>query len=569
MIEIQVSGADLQGVMPLLVASGFGLLILLLDAFQRPGTSRAYLAWFAVLGLLGTAVAAYVLWHTRATVNLFGGMAYLDGFGQAFTMIFVAGGILTCLIAPPFLRSHGVDRGEFYALLLFAVAGMILIASSGNLIGIFLGLETMSISIYVLAGFFRERRESAEASLKYLILGALSTGILLFGIALVYGTTGSLELDEIGRIFGGGAVHMTRELHGVLPRDAVGPDSMIHLVRPADGQLIPLAYAGMVLILVALAFKVAIVPFHMWAPDVYTGTPTPAVGFMATAVKAAGFAALLRVFVTAFFGDAARNSPSGWVQIVFVLALLTMIVGNLGAIVQNRLKRMLAYSSIAHAGYILVAFVAAGYQSSQAFNFAIVFYLVVYTFGTLGAFGVLTVLGRQGEEVETYEDLNELGYKYPALGLAMSVFMLSAAGIPPTAGFVAKFYAFKTAIDAAGGGGPAPTLMVLLAVIGILASIAGIYYYLKVLVHLYMHKATRVIRPLVNRAAGFAIAICVAGVMVFGVLPNGLTVRSLMAVQLMADTPAGPRATDLPRRPAADGWTFQELEGTYELDVDP
>jgi NADH-quinone oxidoreductase subunit N len=557
MIDVQVSGADLQGIMPLLVASGFGLLILLLDAFQRPGTSRAYLSYFAILGLVLTGAAAYVLWHTRATVSLFGGMAYMDGFGQAFTVIFVLSGILTCLLAPPFLKSHGADRGEFYALVLFATAGMILIATSGHLITVFLGLETMSISVYVLAGFFRERPESAEASLKYLILGALATGILLFGIALVYGSTGSLELDEIGRIFGGGAVEMSSALHSVLPADAVGPDAVVHIVRQPEGHLIPLAFAGMVLILVALTFKVAIVPFHMWVPDVYSGTPTPAVGFMATAVKAAGFAALLRIFVTGFFGDAARNSATGWVQILFVLAILTMVVGNFGAIVQGRLKRMLAYSSIAHAGYILVAFVAAGYQNSQEFNFAIVFYLVAYTFGTVGAFGVLAVLGRRGEEVETYEDLNELGYKYPALGLAMSVFMLSAAGIPPTAGFLAKFYAFKAAIDAAAGGGPAPTLMILLAVIGILASVAGIYYYLKVLVHLYMHTAIRVIRPLVSRAGAFALALCVAGVLGLGILPNGLTVRSVMSVRWMADSPEGPIARELPATPE-NGWTFGE-----------
>jgi NADH-quinone oxidoreductase subunit N len=302
----------------------------------------------------------------------------------------------------------------------------------------------------------------------------------------------------------------------------------------------------MVLVIVALGFKVAAVPFHMWVPDVYTGTPTPAVGFMATAVKAGGFAALLRVFVTAFFGDAARNSATGWVQVFFVLCLLTIVVGNLGAIVQDRLKRMLAYSSIAHAGYILIAFTAAGYTDVQAYNGAVIFYLVAYTFGTIGAFGVLTMLGRSGEEVDTYEDLNGLGYKYPWLGFSMAVFMLSAAGIPPTAGFFAKFLVFKSAIDASiyQGGGPAPALMVFLAAAGIFVSVAGVYYYLKVVVHMYMRRASRQISALTSRSAALAVGVCLVATLGLGILPSHLSIISNNASVLAADTPDGP----VPRR---------------------
>lgn len=563
-IEISLSGYDLSGMLPFLVASGFGLVVLILDSFHRRGTHQAYLAYFAILGLVLTGVSAFMLWHELPTetwangdtvlvgLQLFSGMSYLDGFGQAFTMIFVTAGILTCLLAKDYLTQHKRDTDALYALILFAIAGMILVATAKNLIVLFLGLETMSLSIYVLAGCLRRSKQSAEAAMKYLILGALASGILLYGISLIYGATGTTDLAEIGRI-----LTYDPQATGLPPVFIEShPDHAIPTM-----SLAPIAFIGMILILVAFAFKIAAVPFHMWAPDVYTGSPTPIVGFMATAVKAAGFAALLRVFTLAFFDEITRNAfSSGWVQIVFVLCLLTMVVGNVAAIVQNRLKRMLAYSSIAHAGYILIAFTASGYVGAQAPSSAIIFYLVAYTFATIGAFGVLTFLERRGEEAYTYDDLNGLGFKHPWLGAAMVIFMLSAAGIPPTAGFFAKFLAFKTAIDAAASG-PAPTMMIALAVIGILASVCGVYYYLRVVVHLYMKEATRVIRPIVSWTAGVAVAICAIVTLGLGIFPGHLQQLSNVAIERMADSPDGIRSRE-GFRPVDDDESVQWDERT-------
>ena len=574
-IIIDVTGNHLQAILPVLILAVFGLLILCLDMFQKGG-SRQYLAWVAITGFVSAFVAAWVLWQNQIPRSVFAEMAYMDGFTQAFTCIFTVAGILTCLLAREYLKSHDMDRGEFYVILLFAVLGMIIVASAADMMMVFLGIETMSISAYVLAAFFRKEKRSAEAGLKYLILGAMATGFLLYGTALVYGVTGTTNLHEIGEIFSGEPAELSsqaqsaistetmvetyeddeafdtvqehiaemnlvaaaEEINNVRREHQIRPESRVPVMTTRYSQeLMPLAFLGMLLILIAFGFKIAAVPFHMWAPDVYEGAPTPVVGFMATAVKAAGFAGLLRVLMLAFFDDFARNSATGWVQILFALAILTMIVGNFAAIVQDKLKRMLAYSSIAHAGYVLVAVVAAGFAKDQAMFSAVIFYLVAYTFATIGAFGVLSYFGRRGEEVGTYEDLNGLGHKHPWAGFAMVVFMLSAAGIPPTAGFVAKFFVFKAAVEAGAAGGSTGKLLIVLACVGVLASVAGVYYYLRVIVHMYMKDATRVIRPLVGWATTVALIICVAGTVFLGVLPGRLERYSRLAAARVADTP--------------------------------
>ena len=578
-IIIDVTGNHLQAIVPVLILAVFGLLILLLDMFQKGG-SRQYLAWVAIAGFAAAFVSAYVLWHSRIPRSIFAEMAYMDGYTQAFTCIFAVAGILTCLLAREYLKSHDMDRGEFYVILLFATLGMIIVASAADMMMMFLGIETMSISAYVLAAFFRKDKRSAEAGLKYLILGALATGLLLYGTALVYGVTGTTNLHEIGRVLSGEAAALSMEAQSVISTETmveisgdtaaydvvrehinnldlvaaareidtirsenpVLPEFRTPVTRAGYLELMPLAFLGMLLILIAFAFKIAAVPFHMWAPDVYEGAPTPVVGFMATAVKAAGFAGLLRVLLLAFFEDASRNSTTGWVQIIFALALLTMVVGNFAAIVQHKLKRMLAYSSIAHAGYILVAVVAAGFANDQTMFASVIFYLVAYTFATIGAFGVLTYFGRRGEEVKTYDDLDGLGQKHPWASFAMVIFMLSAAGIPPTAGFIAKFFVFKSAVDAGiGGGGGTGNLLILLACLGVLASVAGVYYYLKVIVHLYMKDAgARVIRPLVSWATTIALIVCVVGTLFIGLLPSRLSRYSRQAAARIADTAGSP-----------------------------
>ena len=582
----EITGNHFQAMMPVILLAFFGLVILLLDAFQKGG-SRQHLAWIAIAGFVSTFISAFVLWHQVIPRPIFSDMAYMDGFTQAFTCIFSVAGILTCLLAREYLKSHDMDRGEFYVLLLFAVLGMILVASSGNLLMVFIGLETMSISAYVLAGFTKKTKKSAEASLKYLILGALATGLFLYGAALIYGSTGTTDLSEIGQILAqdsypetqGAQIMSTEtaaELSGqteqwadiqtqIQASDFVGASESITELRLSASRLIsadslrpivsdssnfitlaPLAFIGMLLILVAFCFKIAAVPFHMWAPDVYSGAPTPAVGFMATAVKAAGFAGLLRVFMLAFFEDVSRTTTTGWVPILFGLALLTIVVGNFAAIIQKDLRRMLAYSSIAHAGYILVGIVAAGFSGNQGFLYSVIYYLIAYTFATLGAFGVLTYFGRKGEEVRTYDDLNGLGQKHPMAGFAMIVFMLSAAGIPPLAGFFAKFLVFKSAIDAGAAGGAPGTMLFILVAAGLLASVAGIFYYLRVIVHMYMKESSRVIRPLRSWATAVALIVCVAGTIGFGVLPNHITELSNLAAHRIADSPQGPAAVPFP-----------------------
>ncbi|MBN1944628.1 MAG: NADH-quinone oxidoreductase subunit N [Bradymonadales bacterium] len=523
-IAAGVGRFDLHGLTPGMIITGFGLLVLLLEIFHRGRGGRAYLGGIAVFGLVLGGMWAYLLWNQRFSWSLFRMMAYQDGFGQAFTAIVVMAAILTCLLATDYLPRHQSDRGEFYALILFAVTGMILVAVAADLVTLFLGIETMSLAVYVLAGFFRHSRHSAEASLKYLILGALSTAIMLYGIALLYGVTKTTHLASIGQLFQESPAICRFNAEGF----AVG--------------LQPLPLIGMVMILVSMGFKIALVPFHMWAPDVYDGSPTPAAGFMATAVKVAGFAGLLRLLMIAFVGWPARISSTGWVPILFVLALVTIILGNAAAIVQNKLKRMLAYSSIAHAGYLLLPLIAAGYAGHQAFNGAVPYYLVAYTLATLGAFGVLGYLEKQDQAL-TYDDLDGLGKRHPWVAASMTIFMISAAGIPPTAGFFAKFLAFKAVIDAAGIGQFGGVYLVVLAALGILASVAGVYYYLRVVVHMYMREQHQQGPSfLLGRAAAVAIALCAFGSVALGILPNRLATLSYISTIEMADTPEGPEA---------------------------
>jgi NADH-quinone oxidoreductase subunit N len=609
-IEISVTPAHFVALLPVLILAAFGLVILLLDTFQRSNV-RDHLAHLALVGFVAAGVAAYYLWHDEAARPLFHEMVYLDGFAQAFAALFAVAGGLTCMLARPYLVSHGRNLGEFYVLVLFAVAGMMLVAASANLMTLFLGIETMSIASYVLASFMRHDKRSAEAGMKYLILGALSTGLLLYGIALIYGATGTVDLDDIGAVYAGepaavgndeilsfGSLHEAGAIsegrwEGIMGAFAEGDvygafrqmdrssgvasvpaEARVATLGPAPGQfyeLQPLAFMGMLLVLVALLFKVGAAPFHMWTPDVYTGSASPVVGFMGSAVKAAAFAAILRVFLTAFFEDPARNTSTGWVQVAFVIALVSMVFGNAAAIVQDNIKRMLAYSSVAHAGYILVGLTAAGYAQSQALSNSVIFYLIAYTFGTVGAFGVLSLLGRKGHEVTRYDHLDGLASRHPWLAAAMSLFMLSAAGIPGTAGFLAKFYVFKAAVDASGTHGPAPQLMIILAVVGILASVAGVYYYLKVMVHMYMKPVAREHQPLTSRAGAWALAICAAATVYIGVLPNQPTYLATQAAIRIADSPEGPRAFDfgVRRGGAAEVLELERLDAMRIEDLLP
>ncbi len=431
---------DLLAILPLIVLVAWASVLLLADLFIPPQRKRTT----ALLAALGLVVAlGFTLGSVGTEKVVFSGMAVVDRFGTFLNGLFLVSGLAGIALAYDYLKQMDIERGEYYALLLYAVSGMMLMAMATDLIMIFLALELLSIPLYVMAGFARPRLSSEEAAMKYFLLGAFAAGFVVYGIAMVFGATGSTSLEAVMAAARDGSANMA------------------------------LLTAGAGLILVGLGFKVAVVPFHMWTPDVYQGAPSPVTGFMAVGAKAAGFAALLRVFVVAFPAIQADITPILW-----ALAALTMTVGNLAAIAQRNIKRMLAYSSIAHAGYILMAFVPYGNDAVVRDAVAAgLFYLVAYALTNFGAWAVVIALERAEEQGLLLEDYAGLGRKYPALAAAMVVFMLSFTGVPPTLGFLGKFYLFRAVLE---GG------YVYLALIGVLTSLISAYYYLRVVVIMYM-----------------------------------------------------------------------------------
>jgi NADH-quinone oxidoreductase subunit N len=453
---------------PTLIVVGTGLLVLLLDLLPPRGGDRAHLSTVALLGLVASLFTTLLLWGGRG--RAFRDMIVLDNYALFFHVVIGYAAALIVLLSMDYLRRRGAESGEVYALVLFSTAGMLLLASAGDLIVVFLAIELMSLSLYVLAGLFKLRREAGEASMKYFLLGVFASAFLLYGIALLYGAAGSTNLDRVAA--------------------AVA-------ARPRD----PLLVAGLGLVMVGFGFKIASVPFHMWAPDVYEGAPTSITALIATGSKAAVFAALLRL------GAAALRQQPDWTPLLWVLAALTMTVGNVVAIAQSSLKRMLAYSSVAHVGYLLVGVVAGGPTGAAA----VLFYLLAYTFTTVGTFGVLTLCERAGEEAVAVRDYAGLGRRHPALALTLSLFLLSLVGIPPLAGFVGKFYLFGAAVQAG---------YLWLAVIGVLNSAVAAYYYLRVIVYMYMREpeaAAAGLRP--SFAGSLALVIALVGIVLLGVVP--------------------------------------------------
>jgi NADH-quinone oxidoreductase subunit N len=458
-------------ILPFLLVTGTAILTLLADLWMQ-GPDRDALGWIGLVGLLATAVAAIALWKTN--MSAFSGAVAIDAYGLFFTLLFCCGSGLTLLMSMSYLEVTDIRTGDYYSLVLFSTVGMVLMATATDLILIFLGLEVMSLAVYALSGIWREQPRSNEAALKYFLLGAFATGFLLFGIALLYGATGSTTLGPIAVAIGRlGAPEKT------------------------------LVTAAMALLLVGFGFKVAAAPFHLWTPDVYEGAPTSVTALMAVGVKAAAFAAFTRVFLHTF-----AMLSADWSSVLWVLAALTMTMGNVTALLQRNIKRMLAYSSIAHAGYLLVGMVA-GRQFGGA---AILFYLIGYTLMTLGAFAVVAALGRRGEANENLDDYAGIGFRYPALSLAMTVFMLSLAGIPPLVGFIGKFYIFSAAIRAGYIG---------LAVIGVLNSVISVYYYVGVLVRMYMTEGALEIPVLSSRPYLVAtLLLTVTGTILLGLFPS-------------------------------------------------
>lgn len=469
MIDVVFTAVELRAITPLLIVVAAAMTSLLYEVFtdERGDPSRP--VWLSLAGIAGGIVSSVVLWENGHTA--FQGTFALDGVAAFTNVVCLLAAGLSLLTAPGYLASIGVRAREFYPLVLFAASGMMVMGAARDLIVLFLGIEIMSIAAYVLAGIHRTDRASGEAALKYFLLGAFATGFLLYGIAILYGATGSTAYGAIARAL------------------------------PGAPKLLVLG--GVALLIVALGFKVSAVPFHFWAPDVYQGAPTSVTALMAVGIKAAAVAGFARLFISAF---AALHDD--WAMLVWWLSVLTMTVGNVVAIAQSNVKRMLAYSSIAHAGYLLAAIVAGTPRGGGA----VLFYLLAYAFMNLGAFAVVISLGRKGEANEQFSDYAGLASRQPLIAAAMVLFMLSLTGIPPLVGFVGKLYLIEAIVQAG---------YIWLAVIMVLNSAISAYYYLRLIIEMYMRDPEG--EPTAMEPAPLLIAcllVATVGTIFFGIFPD-------------------------------------------------
>ncbi|MBF6569482.1 MAG: NADH-quinone oxidoreductase subunit N [Candidatus Binataceae bacterium] len=464
---------------PLAIVAVSAMIVLLVGVHVRDDESES-------LGALTLVLLSFAFMFTLGLLGrsgiAFAGAISIDNFATFFELTILLSVALVVLMSIEYAPALGISAAEYYALLLFSTLGMMLMATAGDLIVIFVGFELMSIGVYVLAGFLRRNVKSSEAAIKYFILGAFSTGFLLYGIALIYGATGTIKLAAI-----------SAALAGPLATN-------------------PLLLSGLGLLLIGFAFKVAAVPFHMWTPDAYEGAPTPVTAFMAVGVKLGAFAAFLRIFMVHL-----NLASAHWSWVLWVIAALTMTLGNLSALVQTNIKRMLAYSAIAHAGYILVGMAAAGPQAGGA----ILYYLLGYAFTNLGAFAVVIALERRGTAGDRISDYRGLAARHPALAGVMTLFLLSLTGVPPLAGFLGKFYIFSAALNMG---------MIWLVIIAVLNSVVSAYYYIRVIVAMYMQEGGAEPSPLDSRPALIA-ALTVAAIatVLIGLYPNPYMAGALHA----------------------------------------
>lgn len=462
--------SSFDAVIPVLCVALAGLVALLAESF-RSRNERMPIGGLAIIGLIGAGIASILLWNRNATSF---GVLTADNFALFSNLILVAVGILTVIFASQTLERDRLPAGEFYALMLFSMVGMMLMVQATDLLLIFLALETMSIAVYVLTAIRRDQLQSTEGGFKYFLLGAFSSSFFLYGVAFIYGVTGSTSLDRVG---------------SVIAAQSMSGNPMILL---AVGLLI-----------VGFGFKVAAVPFHMWSPDAYEGAPTVVTGFMSTGVKVAAVVAFARVFLSAL-----EPMIASWAPVLWAIAVATMILGTVVGVAQTSLKRMLAYSSIAHGGYLLVGLIAA----NDVGKAAILYYLAVYALTNLGAFGVIALLGSTERANDDLRDVAGLSKSHPALAALMTICLLSLGGFPPTAGFVAKWYVFSAAVSADYYG---------LAIIGVLSSVVSVFFYLRVVVMMYMsERDARPAPPLMSRMAMAGLAISAAGIVYLGLLPS-------------------------------------------------
>ncbi len=475
--------AQLALLAPFLILVGMGCFVLLAETFVK-GPSRSGLLWLSAAGCVIAGLALVDQWDAAATsTTVLQGMWTVDRLSLFIDGAFIATALVTVLLAGSYMREHGFEFGEFYALVLFGTAGMVMVGHASHLLTLLIGIETMSIAAYVLPGSWRRSPRSSEGALKYYLMGAFATGFLVYGMALVYGFTGG-ALDYAG---------------------------IASNAKTAAEN--PLFIIGFYFILAALVFKVAAVPFHFWAPDAYEGAPTPATGFMAAGVKAAAFVAIVRLLGSVFGGSGLAAVETGWVQVISLLAIITMTYGNLAALRQDNIKRMLAYSSVAHAGYLLVGVAALGLGVKDA-EPSILFYLLAYTFTTLGTFGVVAWVGRRGDERLFVDDWAGLATARPALALGMTLFLLSLGGVPPTGGFFGKFYLFRSAMTE-------PSLYPLV-IAGVLNSVISMYYYLRVVVAMYFRDPVRAHDPFASPSMRLGLVITAIAVVALGVAPGAV-----------------------------------------------
>ena len=495
---------DGRVILPEMELTLFGLGILLIDFTL--GVKERYLN--AGLALVGTAFSAYTVWKLRIPVAM-GGAQYgfhesviVDPFFLFFAALFLAATALVILLSVKFLEIEQEQEGEYYALLLFACVGMMFMASGYDLIVMFLGLETMALSFYVLTGFLRREKRSNEASLKYVLLGAFSSGILAYGFSLLYGLSASTNIDTISEMLGRRNAFVSSLLHGQQPT--------MTQFDPFLLQLLPVL--AFVLVAVGLFFKVAAVPFHQWAPDVYEGAPTPVTIFVSVASKTASFALLLRLFFWVF-----GSTQVNWMYLVAGIAVASLTWGNLAALTQTNVKRLLAYSSISHVGYVLLGLVAWDEKTgtlAQSARIGIAYYLFAYIFMTAGAFAVLIVLRQKGLIGEELEDLNGLYQRSPAAAVLLLIFMLSLAGIPPTAGFMGKYFIFLSLIE---------TRHPVLAVFAVLYIVPALYYYFRIVVHAWLKAPGQAPRPIMSSAQAVALGVAVFVTLAAGLYPEPFT----------------------------------------------
>jgi NADH-quinone oxidoreductase subunit N len=459
--------------LPLLIVVFASLLVLLLEVFLKK-ENKNYLGFISISFLIVCTIIYFKFWNEE--FSYFSGNLVLDKLSLFFFFIFAIAISFVVLLSMKYISLQDANHGEFYSLLLFALSGMMIMVSSSNLIIIFLGLEVLSISSYALAGLKRKDEKSSEAAIKYFLLGSFASGFFVYGLALLYGASHSIDISGIINYFKS---------------------------SPELGLMGPI---GLGLVIIGFGFKIAVVPFHMWTPDVYEGAPTPITAFFSVGPKAVGFAVLLRIFLS-YWRITPESQAIFW--LLWIISVLTMLVGNLVALRQTNLKRILAYSSIAHAGYILVAILAKD-------GSGLLFYLTAYLFMNLGAFAAIIALSKKGEEYLELEDYAGVGFKYPWIGATFTIFLLSLAGFPPTAGFLAKFYIFSAAVREG---------LVPLVIIGVLASLISVFYYLRIVVYMYMREPSREITiDLENPALFLVLFLCLYGVLQLGIFPGNILI---------------------------------------------